>query len=111
MSLGTNAWLLISGGGLILLGYLIRRWSSGYDLNDAVLGSAWQAARGRRTADNPTEIEQKLREIQAEASVVGKARRTAHTVAGHFVAQVMGLVALVMLLAGAVLIAAGIFWG
>jgi hypothetical protein len=71
----------------------------------------WQIARGRRTAENPTAIEMMANEIGAEATVAGKAKRTAFTVAGHFIAQALSVMALFMLLIGAVLLGLAWFWG
>jgi hypothetical protein len=79
-------------------------------LKGAAFDSAWQVARGKRTAENPTEIEKRLGEIGSEATVTGKAKRAAGTVIGHFAAQVLGVVAWLMLFAGAALAAAGYFW-
>ena len=110
MSLGTNAWLMISGGALFVLGYLLWRWSSRYNLKDVAIDSAWHVVRGRRSSANPTPIEMKVAEIGAEGSVVGKSRRAAETVVGHFVAQLVGLIAIVLLLLGVVLAAVGFFW-
>lgn len=110
MSVVTNPGLLIAGVAVLLLGFLLWRRMSRYDLKGAAIDSAWQLARGRRTAENPTPIEAKLRDIGSAATVTGKARRAASTVIGHFVAQVLSLVALVMMLAGAALVAAGIWW-
>jgi len=42
--------------------------------------------------------------------VTGKARRAAGTVIGHFAAKVANLIAMLMLLAGAILIGIGYFW-
>lgn len=110
MTFDTNTWLLIWGGGFIAAGMAISWWTSRYDLKGAAIESAWQLARGRRTAENPTALEAKLNEIGAEATVSGKARRTVRTVAGHFFAQIMGLVAIVMMLGGAALALAGWYW-
>ncbi len=110
MLLGTNAWLVIAGGGLFLVGILLWRWSSRHNLKDVAIDSVWQLVRGRRTAENPTAIEMKMAEIGGEGSVVGSTRRAAETLVGHFVAQLAGLLALVLLLAGAALAAAGFFW-
>jgi hypothetical protein len=111
MQLGTNGWLAIWGGGLVLTAILIW-WRTGrYDIKGAAVDSVWQLARGKRTAENPTAIEVMANEIGAEATHFGKARRTAFTVAGHFIAQALSLVALIMLLAGIVLLGVAWFWG
>jgi hypothetical protein len=110
MDLTTNLWMMIAGGLLAVLGYLLRSRMSRYDLTDAAIGSAWQLARGKRSADNPTEVERKLKNIGAAPTAVGKAGRAAGSVIGHVAAQVLGLVAWVMMLAGAALLAAGYFW-
>ena len=75
-----------------MLAILIMWRTSRYDLKGAAFDSAWQVARGKRTAENPTEIEKRLGEITSEASVTGKATRAAGTVIGHFAAQVLGVV-------------------
>jgi hypothetical protein len=110
MPLDTNAWLMITGAVLGLVGLLIRWRTARYDLKDAAIDSAWTLARGKRSADNPTAIEAKIRDIAAAPTLTGKATRTAAPVAGHFIAQVLAIVALVMVLAGAVLLALGYFW-
>lgn len=110
MSLTSNDWMMIWGGGLILLAVLIMWRMSRYDLKDAAFDAAWQVARGRRTAENPTEIEKRLGEITGEATVTGKAKRAAGTVIGHVAAQVLGVLAWLMILIGTALAAAGYFW-
>ena len=108
--LGSNEWMMIWGGGLTLFAAFIMWRISSYDLSGAAFDSAWQLARGKRTAENPTAIEQKLRDINAEASVTGKAKRAIGTVLGHFIAKVLGTAAMLMLAIGLGLIAAGVFW-
>lgn len=108
--LGSNEWMMIWGAGLGLAALLIMWRVSKYDLAGAAFDSAWQVARGKRSAENPTAIEAKLRDIGNEASVAGKAKRAAGTVFGHFAAKVANLIAILMLLVGAALIAAGIYW-
>ncbi len=110
IALGTNEWMMIWGGGLALLAILIMWRISRYDLAGAAFDSAWQVARGKRSAENPTALEEKYNEIAREASVTGKARRAAGTVIGHFAAKVLNLIAMLMLLGGGVLIALGYFW-
>ncbi len=110
MDMGWNEWTMAAGGVLVLLAIVIFWTTSKYDLKGAALESAWQAARGRRTADNPTALDQKWNDIRNEASMTGKARRTAGTVIGHFVAQLLGVVATFMLIGGAILAGIGFWW-
>lgn len=102
--------LIVWGGGLVLVAALIMWRISSYDLAGAAFDSAWQVARGKRTAENPTVIEQKMRDINAAATATGKAKRAVGTVLGHFVAKVLGTAAMLMLAVGLALLAAGIFW-
>ena len=108
--LGANEWMVIWGAGLALVGMFIMWRVSRYDLAGAAFDSAWQVARGKRSAETPTALEEKYNEIAREASLTGKAKRTAGTVIGHFAAKVFNLIAILMLLAGAVLIALGVYW-
>jgi hypothetical protein len=108
--LATSTWLMLSGAILVLLGFAIRWKVSAYDLKEAAFDSAWTLARGKRTAENPTALEAKYRDIQNQPTWTGKATRTAGTVAGHFIAQVLGVAALIMMLAGLALGVAGYFW-
>ena len=108
--LGTNEWMMIWGAGIALLAVVIMWRVSRYDLAGAAFDSAWQVARGKRSAETPTALEEKLGEIAREASVTGKARRAAGTVIGHFAAKVANLIAMIMLLVGAVLIGLGFYW-
>lgn len=108
--LGSNEWMMIWGAGIALLAFVIMWRVSRYDLAGAAFDSAWQVARGKRSAENPTALEEKLRDINAEASATGKAKRAAGTVIGHFAAKVANFIAIIMLLIGAGLVAAGYFW-
>lgn len=100
------------GTGLALVAIGVAIWwrTSRYDLKGVAIDSAWHLARGKRTAESPTEIETRLRDIAAAPTVAGKAGRAAGTVIGHFVAQVLSVVALVLVLGGGVLAAIGIWW-
>jgi hypothetical protein len=108
--MSSNAWLMLSGAALNLIGVLIRWRTARYDLKDAAIDSAWTLARGKRTPENPTALEAKLRDIHSQPTWTGKATRAAGTAIGHFVAQVLGVVALVLILAGLGLAVAGFFW-
>ena len=61
MADGANIGMLTTGGIFILLGPLMLWRTSRYDLKGALINSVWQLARGKRSADNPTAIEAKLR--------------------------------------------------
>lgn len=110
MELGSNEWMMIWGSGLVVLALFIMWRIANYDLAGAAFDSAWQVARGQRSAANPTAIEQKLQDINAEASLTGKAKRAAGTIVGHFVAKILGTLAMLMLAVGLGLLAAGFFW-
>jgi hypothetical protein len=109
--LGTQFWLVAAGAGLIVFGILIRWWTGRYDLKDAAIDSAWTIARGRRTAENPTALEEKFNDIRSQPTWRGVAVRAAGTAAGHFAAQVLGVVALVLVFSGFALAVLGYFWG
>ncbi len=108
--MATGMWMMLSGAALVIVGALIRWKVSSYDLKDAAIDSAWTLARGKRTAENPTALESKFNEISSQPTWTGKAIKTAGTAAGHFVAQVLGVAALILMLAGAALAVAGYFW-
>jgi hypothetical protein len=101
---------MLAGAIAVLAGVLIRRWAARHDLKDAAVDSAWTLLRGRRTADNLTAIEAKLREIQSEPTWTGKATGTAGTAAGHVLAQIGQAVALGLLAVGVALVGAGFLW-
>ena len=96
------------GLALIAAGIAIRWRTARYDLKDKAISSAFQTARGKRTAETPTALEQELRDITSQATLTGKATTAAGKVAGHFVAQVAGIIALVCMLLGAALVLYGI---
>jgi hypothetical protein len=102
-----STWLILLGAAAILIGILVWRWTARHDLKDAAIDSAWTLLRGKRTAENPTAIEAKLRDIQASPTLAGKATRTAGTVLAHVLAQAMGVASLVLILAGIALVVAG----
>jgi hypothetical protein len=106
----TRTMIMLIGGALVIVGVLIRWRTARYDLKDAAIDSAWTLARGKRTAENPTALEAKYRDIRDQPTWGGRATRAAGTVAGHFIAQVMAVVSLVMVLAGVAMIGGAYFW-
>jgi hypothetical protein len=110
MSLSWTAWTMIAGGGFILIGAFILWRTSDWDLKGAALDSAWTLLRRKRTAENPTELEKRLREITAEATLGRRARRTAMTVGRHVLAPALGLAGFLLIAVGLALVAIG-YWG
>ena len=107
---GPGRWLMLGGAGVVLIGILIRRWAARYDLKDAALDSAWTALRGERSAENPTAIEAKLRDIQSQPTWTGKATKAAGAGIAHMLAQVGQVAAIILVLLGLGLVAAGFVW-
>jgi len=105
--LGPGRWMMLTGAVMVLVGILVRRWASRYDLKDAALDSAWTLVRGRRTAENPTAVEAKLRQIGSEPTWTGKATKAAGTGVAHMLSQVGQMAALGLILFGLALVAAG----
>jgi hypothetical protein len=105
--LGPGRWVMLAGAVMVLAGILVRRWASRYDLKDAALSSAWTLLRGRRTAENPTAIENKIRDIGSQPTWTGKATRAAGTGVAHMLSQVGQLAALGLILIGLALAVAG----
>ncbi len=73
--MSVQTWLMLAGAALVLFGALLRWRVSNYDLKDAAIDSAWTLARGKRTAENPTALEAKYREIESQPTWGGRAKR------------------------------------
>jgi hypothetical protein len=106
--------LLLIGLGVFIVGWLLRRWAGRHDMmgvvTGAATGAAWQAVKGRKVPDMPGALKSKMQEFQAEGSNVGRAKKVAGYAARHFIAQVVGVMGWIGLLAGLGLMAAGMFW-
>lgn len=107
---GPGRWLMLVGAGVVLIGILIRRWAARYDLKDAALDSAWTRLRGKRTAENPTVIEARLRDVQSQPTWTGKATMAAGAGLAHALAQVGQVAAIVLVLLGLGVVGAGFIW-
>ena len=98
-------WIFVGGGALVLIGAVVLWRTSDWDLKGAAIESLWTLLRRKRTAENLTALEKRLREIAAEATLSRKARRTAITAGRHFVAQAAGVAAIAMIAIGVILMA------
>jgi hypothetical protein len=105
-----HPYLLGSGGVLIILGVLLYRWASRYDLKGMALDAAWQVAKNRGRLDVETDLGNRLNELQAEGSNVERAKMVASHAARHVAAQAMNVAALICFAAGALLIAIAVWW-
>lgn len=106
----SHPFLLAGGALLLLLGWMLWRWSSRHDLKGMAVDAAWQVAKNRGNLATETELGQRLRDVQADASSVGKAKKVAGYAARHFAAQVAGLAGLIGMAGGGALLALAIFW-
>ena len=107
----SHPYLLGGGAALIVLGILLFRWSSRYDLKGLALDTAWQVAKNRGRVDTETDLGNRLKELQAEGSNMRRAGMVAGHAARHVVAQVASIAALICLAAGAALIGLAWWWG
>jgi hypothetical protein len=104
-----HPYLLGFGAALLLLGSWLWRWSGRHDLKGMAVDAAWQVAKARGDLRARTDLGDKLKDLAAEKSNVGRATKAAGYAVRHAVAQVASVGSLVCLLAGAALVAAA-FW-
>jgi hypothetical protein len=106
MSALNHPYLLGIGALLLVVGYMLRSWAAKHDLMDLAKDAAWQVAKnkGNLAAVNESEIAGKFKDLQADGSNTGRAKKAAGYAARHAMAQVAGISGLISLLAGAVMI-------
>jgi len=109
-----NPWMLGIGVVALVLGYILRSWSSKHNLvdvaTDAALSAAWTTIRTRQAPGVPDEITDRLKNITSQPTHVAKAGKVAGIAARHVAATAVGVVGLVLMLGGLVLAALGLFW-
>lgn len=105
----TYPYLLAAGGLLIVLGLLLMRWASRHDLKGLAIDAAWEVAKNRRL-NVETELGNRVKDLGAEESNVGRAKMVAGHAARHVAAQVATIAGLIALAAGAILIALAVWW-
>ena len=106
----SHPYLLGGGAALIVLGILLFRWASRYDLKGLALDTAWQVAKNRGRVDTETDLGNRLKELQAERSNMRRAGMVAGHATRHFVAQVANIAALICFALGAVLVGLAWWW-
>lgn len=106
----THPYLLAAGGILMVCGLLLLRWASRYDLKGLAIDTAWEVAKNRGRVDVETELGNRLKDLRAESSNVGRAKMVAGHAARHVAAQAASVAGLVALAAGVLLIALAVWW-
>jgi hypothetical protein len=106
--------LVIVGGVLLLLGFLMMYWASSRNLKDiaiwAVIGAAWTLLWKRQRPGVPEEITSRVDKVRTEGTHIGKAKVVAGYAVKHVVALVASMTGLVLFALGALLAAIGVFW-
>lgn len=99
------------GGGILLLliGVLLWRWASRHDLKGMAVDAAWQVAKKRGDINTETELGNRLKELQADPSNLGRAKKVAGYGVRHVIAQIASLAGIVSMLGGAALSAAAFY--
>jgi hypothetical protein len=112
MSALHHPYLLGVGILLLVLGYLLRSWAAKHDLMDLAKDAAWQVAKnkGNLAAVDRSEIADKFKDLAADGSNTGRAKKAAGYAARHAMAQVAGISGLISLLIGVGLIGAAFVW-
>lgn len=105
-----HPYLLAAGGVLIILGLLMWRWSGRHDLKGLAMDAVWQIVRNKGNLATRTEIRDRLKALEAEQSNLARARAVAGHATRHLLAQVVGWVGFVVLLAGLAAVTGVLFW-
>lgn len=105
--------LLIAGVIAFALGWMFRSWASRNSLTslgmDAAKSAAWDSVRNRQMPSVPGEYQQKFEELK-HASNTDRAKKVAGYGVRHVLASFVGMAGWVLLLAGLVMAALGIWW-
>lgn len=110
MGLTTNAWMMLSGAAMILFAIWLIWRSTRHDLKNSLIDSAWAVLLGRRTSENPTDIEKRIGEISAQHTHGGKARIAIRALIATLAAAAAEAVSTVLVMVGIFLIALGWYW-
>ena len=111
MSALSHPYLLGSGVVLLLVGLWLWLWSSRHDLKGLAVDAAWQVAKARGNLSTETEVGNRIKDLAADGSNVGRAKKAAGYAARHVLAQIASLTGVIGILLGAALVAAAFFIG
>lgn len=105
----SHPYLLGFGALLLVVGFLLWRWSSRHDLKGMAIDAAWQVAKARGDIRTETELGSRLKEFATDGSNISRAKKATGYAVRHALAQIASIASLLMLLGGAGLIAAALF--
>lgn len=109
-----HPYLLAASAALLVLGFLLMRWASRYDVTGLAADAAWRVAKNRGRIDVKAEAADMLNEnfghIRDDAERIGYARAAAKHGAGFFLAKFVGISGIVMMLVGVGLGAAAFYF-
>ena len=109
-----HPYLLVGGGVLIVLGFLLMRWASRYDAAGIAAEAAWRMAKTRSTTGARDElgrvVEEQLREVRADAARIGTARTAVKHGGRFFLARFVNIAGILMMLAGALATGVAFYW-
>jgi hypothetical protein len=96
--------LLAAAAVLLVIGFLLMRWASRYDVTGLAADAAWRVAKNRGRIDVKAEAADMLNEnfghIRDDAERIGYARAAAKHGAGFLLAKFVGIAGIVMILLG-----------
>ncbi len=109
-----NPMWLAAGGLFVLIGFLLLRWAGRYDAAGIALDAAWRMARTGSTTGARDElgrvIDEQLTDIRADSQRIGHARTAIKHGWRFFIARFVNIAGLILMAAGAVLIAIAFWW-
>ena len=109
MSFTTHPDLFVAGLILIVIGFLMWRIASRWDLKGQAIDSALKSAWNRRVVVSD-ELADRYRDVRDAPGHMSRAGRVAGHAARHFAAQALSIVSLIAMALGAALAALAVYW-
>lgn len=111
-AIANPTWLFI-GIAMAVIGIWLIRWAARNNMaaaiKDATVSATLDAIAKRGRPDMPAEVKAKLAELEAAEGVSGKAKTVASYAIRNSASQLFGVVGFILLMAGLVTAAIGIF--
>lgn len=108
-----DAGWLVAGLALCAAGIWLIRWASrnnmASEIKDAAVSATMSALKKRGRPDIPDNVKARMSEFEAAQGVTGKAKTVASYAVRNSLSQVFGVLGFILLMAGLVTAAIGIF--